>query len=306
MDYYLHDGKSSAMMERVSALAYFFGWRIVRVLPERWAYGIFLHLADYLVKKNGKSVQRLRENLSRIRPAFNSDEMEGLVTLSMRSYLRYWCDTFRIQDWSTERVQSTVTLTNGNLLLEPMRQGKGVVIALPHSGNWDHAGAYFCSLGIPLVTVAERLKPEALFQRFLRYRESMGFEVLSIDSRSFATLVRRAKEKRLIALVADRDLSASGVNVDFFGFPSRMPAGPALLAIKTGIPLVVAHVSYTEFGIHIEFTAVDVADVGSESDRVSQTVQRMANLFEKGISAHPEDWHMLQRIWTDGDFREHR
>ena len=293
-------------MERVSAFAYFFGWRIVRVLPERLAYRIFFRLADYLVKKNGKSVQRLRGNLSRIEPAFTSAEMDRLVALSMRSYLRYWCDTFRIQDWSPERVQSTVTLAHENLLLEPMQQGRGVVIALPHSGNWDHAGAYFCSLGIPLVTVAERLKPEALFQRFLRYRESMGFEVLSIDSRSFATLVKRAKEKRLIALVADRDLSASGVDVDFFGFPSRMPAGPALLAIKTGIPLVVAHVSYTEVGIHIAFTAVDVADTGSESERVSQTVQRMADLFEKGIAAHPEDWHMLQRIWTDGDFKEHR
>ncbi len=293
-------------MERVSAFAYFFGWRIVRVLPERWAYPIFNRFADYLVKKNGRSVQRLRGNLSRIKPAFSSDEIDRLVALSMRSYLRYWCDTFRIQDWSPERVQNTVTLKNENLLLDPMQQGKGVVIALPHSGNWDHAGAYFCSLGIPLVTVAERLKPEALFQRFLRYRESMGFEVLSIDSRSFATLVRRAKEKRLIALVADRDLSASGVNVNFFGFPSRMPAGPALLAIKTGIPLVVAHVSYTEIGIHIEFTPVDVSQTGSESERVVQTVQRMANLFEKGIAAHPEDWHMLQRIWTDGDFKEHK
>jgi KDO2-lipid IV(A) lauroyltransferase len=294
------------MMERISAFAYFFGWRIVRVLPERLAYGIFARLADYLVKKNGKSVQRLRRNLSRIKPALTSDEMNQLVSLSMRSYLRYWCDTFRIQDWTTERVQKTVTLTHENLLLEPMQRGKGVVIALPHSGNWDHAGAYFCSLGIPLVTVAERLKPEALFQRFLRYRESMGFEVLSIDSRSFPTLVKRATEKRLIALVADRDLSASGVAVDFFGFPSRMPAGPALLAIKTGVPLVVAHVSYTEVGIHIAFTAVDVADTGSESERVSHTVQRMADLFEKGIAAHPEDWHMLQRIWTDGDFKEHR
>jgi len=111
--------------------------------------------------------------------------------------------------------------------------GKSVQRLLPHSGNWDHAGAYFCSIGIPLVTVAERLKPEALFQRFLEYRNSMGFEVLSLDSRSFVTLMKRAREKRLIALVADRDLSRAGVDVDFFGYPSRMPAGPALLAVKT-------------------------------------------------------------------------
>jgi KDO2-lipid IV(A) lauroyltransferase len=290
----------------VTALAYFAGWRVVRVLPHIWAYGLFEKLASYLVKKNGKGVARLRSNLSRIKPGLSSSEMDALLRQAISSYLRYWCDTFRIQDWSISEIQDSVTLTRGELLLVPMRDGRGVVIALPHSGNWDHAGAYFCSLGIPLVTVAERLKPEALFQRFLRYRQAMGFEVLSIDSRSFATLMQRAREKRLIALVADRDLSASGVDVIFFGSTARMPAGPALLAIKTGIPLVVAHVSYTQNGIHIEFTSVEVAVDGSESERVALTTQRMASLFEKGISAHPQDWHMLQRIWTDGDFKEHR
>ena len=254
--------------------------------------------------KDGKGVQRLRSNLRRIKPHLSEVELEVLLGQAMSSYLRYWCDTFRIQDWSASQIQESVTLTRGELLLDPMREGRGVVIALPHSGNWDHAGAYFCSLGIPLVTVAERLKPESLFQRFLRYRQAMGFEVLSIDSRSFATLIKRAREKRLIALVADRDLSASGIDVNFFGFPARMPAGPALLAIKTGIPLVVAHVSYMQNGIHIEFTSVDIAVAGSESERVAQMTQRMASLFEKGIAAHPQDWHMLQRIWTDGDFKE--
>lgn len=292
------------MITKVSALAYFAGWRIVRVLPHTWAYGLFERLATYLVGKDGKGVQRLRSNLRRIKPHLSEAELQLLLGQAMSSYLRYWCDTFRIQDWSTSQIQSSVTLTRGELLLDPMRDGRGVVIALPHSGNWDHAGAYFCSLGIPLVTVAERLKPEALFQRFLHYRQAMGFEVLSIDSRSFATLIKRAREKRLIALVADRDLSASGVDVNFFGFPARMPAGPALLAIKTGIPLVVAHVSYTQSGIHIEFTSVDVSEDGSESERVAQMTQRMASLFEKGIAAHPQDWHMLQRIWTDGNFKE--
>jgi len=293
------------VIDKVAALAYFAGWRIVRTLPQKTAYGLFEKLANYLVKKNGKGVKRLRSNLSRIKQGSSTTEMDALLRQAMSSYLRYWCDTFRIQDWSVSEIQESVTLTRGELLLDPMREGRGVVIALPHSGNWDHAGAYFCSLGIPLVTVAERLKPEALFQRFLRYRQAMGFEVLSIDSRSFATLIKRAREKRLIALVADRDLSASGIDVTFFGSTARMPAGPALLAIKTGIPLAVAHVSYTPTGIHIEFTSVDIAVDGSESERVALTTQRMASLFEKGIAAHPQDWHMLQRIWTDGEFKEH-
>jgi KDO2-lipid IV(A) lauroyltransferase len=239
-----------------------------------------------------------------VKPELSEIELDDLVSRAFDSYLRYWCDTFRIQDWSSQRIRESVTLTNGHLLLDPMRDNRGVVIALPHSGNWDHAGAYFCSIGIPLVTVAERLKPEALFTKFLEYRNSMGFEVLSLDSRSFVTLMKRAREKRLIALVADRDLSRSGVNVDFFGFPSRMPAGPALLAIKTGVPLVVAHVSYRPVGIHINFSEVAIPEKGSESEKISMVVQACADLFAKGIADHPEDWHMLQRIWIDGDFEE--
>jgi KDO2-lipid IV(A) lauroyltransferase len=292
------------MKDAISALAYFAGWRLVRTLPEKNAYRLFSFIGRRTVKANGSSVQRLRFNLSRVKPELSEVELENLLSRAFDSYLRYWCDTFRIQDWSTQRIQETVTLTNGHLLLDPMRSNKGVVIALPHSGNWDHAGAYFCSIGIPLVTVAERLKPEALFLKFLEYRNSMGFEVLSLDSRSFVTLMKRAREKRLIALVADRDLSRSGVDVDFFGYPSRMPAGPALLAVKTGIPLVVAHVSYTSAGIHIKFSEVSVPHEGTESEKVSKVVQACADLFAQGIAEHPEDWHMLQRIWIDGDFRE--
>jgi KDO2-lipid IV(A) lauroyltransferase len=180
-----------------------------------------------------------------------------------------------------------------------MAEGKGVVIALPHSGNWDHAGAYFCQQGIPLVTVAEILKPEKLFKKFLQYREEMGFEVLGLDSRAFVTLIQRARQKRLIALVADRDLSASGITVDFFGHQAKMPAGPAVLAIREGVPLVAAHVSYTDSGIHIEFNEVELPEITTEEERIQETVQRTANLFATGIAKSPQDWHMLQRIWID-------
>jgi KDO2-lipid IV(A) lauroyltransferase len=180
-----------------------------------------------------------------------------------------------------------------------MLENRGVVIALPHSGNWDHAGAYFCQEGFPLVTVAEVLKPQRLFEKFLQYRTAMGFEVLGLDSRAFVTLIRRAREKRLIALVSDRDLSSSGIEVQFFGKTAKMPAGPAVLAIKEGLPLVAAHVSYTEKGIHIDFTEVPISVGATEEETVARTVQEIASIFEVGISAHPQDWHMLQRIWIE-------
>lgn len=292
------------MLYRMTAATYFTGWWIVRTLPEKVAYRLFDAIADVVYRRNSKSVKRLRGNLSRTQSELKEVDLENLTHRAIRSYMRYWCDTFRIQNWSKERILNSVTLSNGNLLIDRIEGGEGVVVALPHSGNWDLAGAYFCALGMPLVTVAERLKPEALFQRFLEHRSRMGFEVLALDNRSFGTLMRRAKEKRLIALVADRDLSRSGIDVTFFGKPARMPAGPALLAIKTGIPLIVAHVSYTPHGIHIDFHDVKVSQEGSEDDRIRKTVQLCANLFEVGISAHPEDWHMLQRIWIDEGFQE--
>lgn len=287
------------MKEALSYYVYLAGWKLISLLPERVAYALFEKGSDFIVSRNGKSVRRLRTNLSIVKPGISVQELENLVLCGYRSYMRYWCDTFRIHNWSRARIESTVTFNNDHLLRNPMKDGRGVVIALPHSGNWDHAGAYFCLAGINLVTVAEVLKPEKLFKKFLTYRESMGFEVLGLDSRAFVTLIKRAREKRLIALVADRDLSDSGIPVSFFGRTAKMPAGPAVLAVKEGIPLVVAHVSYTKIGIHIDFHEITLPTDGSDEERIKETVQRIASTFEIGISEHPEDWHMLQRIWID-------
>jgi KDO2-lipid IV(A) lauroyltransferase len=287
------------MREQISYLAYLAGWKLVGALPEKASYALFEKISNYIYRRNGRTVNRLRSNLSIVKPNLAPEELELLVQKGYSSYMRYWCDTFRIHLWSRDRIDSTVTFTNDHLLRDPMREGKGVIVALPHSGNWDHAGAYFCQEGIRLVTVAEVLKPEKLFRKFLSYRESMGFEVLGLDSRAFVTLLRRAREKRLIALVADRDLSDSGIPVRFFGHTAKMPAGPAVLAIKEGLPLVVAHVSYTDAGIHIDFHPITVATTGSDEEKISQTVQSIASTFELGIQEHPVDWHMLQRIWID-------
>ncbi len=292
------------MKDNLSAYIYFAGWRIVRWLPEDWAYSLAYRVADLLVKRNGKSVQRLRSNLSRTQPAITTLDLELLVIQAMRSYMRYWCDTFRFPDWSKEKTVGTVQVTNEHLLLDAIAAKTGVIVALPHAGNWDHAGAYFCANGIQLVTVAERLKPEKLFLKFLEYRQAMGMEVLPLDGRVLDTLTDRLNAGALVALVADRDLSRSGIDVEFFGGPARMPAGPALLALRTKAPLITAYVSYTETGIHIDFNNVVLPTSGSDKEKVEEIVQMTAKYFERGISDNPEDWHMLQRIWIDGDFKD--
>ena len=125
-----------------------------------------------------------------------------------------------------------------------MAAGRGVVLALPHSGNWDMAGVWLVQTHGTFTTVAERLKPESLYRRFIDYRESLGFEVLPLSGGErppFEVLCERLRDNRMVCLMAERDLTRTGVEVDFFGEPTRMPAGPAKLAIETGAALLPAH-----------------------------------------------------------------
>jgi KDO2-lipid IV(A) lauroyltransferase len=218
----------------------------------------------------------------------------------MRSYLRYWCDTFRFPAWSKERLLSTTVCENENFLRDPIAAKRGCIVALPHAGNWDHAGAYFCATGIPLTTVAEHLKPEKLFRKFLEYRTAIGMEVLDLDSRSIAVLSQRLRAGKLVALVADRDLSKNGIPVNFFGTGGQMPAGPALLAIQTGADLITAFVKYEEVGIKIIFgEAIAIPETGSVSEKAAAMTQVIADRFAEQLVVNTVDWHMLQRIWRD-------
>ena len=286
----------------LSAQLYLIGWKIVQVLPEKSAYSLFEKLGKIFYNRNGKAVQRLRSNLQVVLPSAKSDELEEIVIKGISSYFRYWCDTFRFPGWSNQKILDSVTATNENLLKDPVAAGTGVIVALPHSGNWDHAGAYFCAQGIPLVSVAERVKPEKLFQKFLTYRQAMGMEILALDSNTLPTLSERLNEGKLIALVADRDFSKSGVEVDFFSKKAKMPIGPAVLSLRTGAPLITAQVSYNPNGIQIDFLGPLTPRIeGSLEERAKDLVQQCADNFEMGITKHPEDWHMLQRIWIESE-----
>jgi KDO2-lipid IV(A) lauroyltransferase len=274
-------------------------------MPEKAAYGVARFAADQIYRRGGKQIDRLRSNYTRVRPELSGEDLEKLVREGMRSYLRYWCDTFRLPSWSPTKISSEVITENEHFLTDPVDEGRGCVVSLPHAGNWDHAGAYFCSKGYKVVTVAEHLEPEKLFRKFLSYREKIGMEVLDASARSLGVLSQRLRAGGLVALVADRDLSRSGVNVEFFGYPSRMPIGPAILSIQTGAPLITAFVSYEPKGIRIVFQkAIEVPDNGTQSEKAAAMIQESAKRFEDHIRERTVDWHMLQRIWIDGDFVE--
>ena len=293
------------MRDGLTYRAYAVGWAAVRLLPERAAQALFRLVADLVWRRRGRSVQRLEANLRRARPEASYDVLRELSRAGMRSYLRYWCDVFRLPDWSPDRVVATVRVENEHYLRDALAGGRGVVAALMHMGNWDHAGAWAALTGAPVVTVAERLRPERLFDRFLAYREGLGMEILPLtggDGDLIDTLSARLRAARLVPLLADRDLRASGIEVELLGEATRMPPGPAMLALRTGAALHPVSIWHdpAELGgrLVIRFHDEVVAPAtGRTREKVTAMTQQVADEFGAAIRAHPEEWHMLQRLW---------
>lgn len=287
--------------ERLSDALYGLGWAAVKTLPEPAARALFRTLADQVWKRRGKSVLRLEANLKRVVPDADPARLAALSRAGMRSYMRYWMESFRLPTWSPARIKASIDVTDAHRLTDGLDSGRGVILALPHLGNWDLAGAWVTTdLKVPFTTVAERLKPESLYDRFVAYREGLGMEVLPhTGGAAFGTLARRLRSGGLVCLVADRDLSASGIEVSFFGDTARMPAGPALLAQQTGALLLPVTLSYDDTPVMKAriHPPVEVPESADRDGRTSVMTQALADAFAVGIAEHPEDWHMLQRLW---------
>jgi lauroyl/myristoyl acyltransferase len=279
---------------RLIVLGYRLGWGFVRVLPGPAAKALFRYGADLAYRRGGKGVQRLRANLARVAPDASAGELDALTREGIRSYARYWMEVFRLSVIPPEVIWNGMSIPNFYLLQEAMTRGKGLVIALPHSGNWDHAGAWLVRAGIPFTTVAERLEPAEVFDRFLAFRESLGMEVLPLTGGRQPPshiLAKRLRSGGALCLMADRDLSVTGVPVTFFGETATMPAGPAHLALATGATLLPAVLWFSEDG-----WVANVHEPVPHTDLVTMT-QALAEVFETYIRQRPQDWHMLQLLW---------
>ncbi|MCQ9132581.1 phosphatidylinositol mannoside acyltransferase [Streptomyces hilarionis] len=299
--------------ERLADALYGLGWSTVKKLPEPVAVRLGRTVADLAWKRRGKGVRRLEANYARVVPDASPERLAELSRAGMRSYLRYWMESFRLPAWSAARVRAGFAPKGLHHLTDGIASGRGVVLALPHMANWDLAGAWVTTeLKTPFTTVAERLKPETLYDRFVAYREGLGMEVLPHTGGSaFGTLARRLREGGLVCLVAERDLSASGVEVDFFGDRTRMPAGPALLAQQTGALLLPVTLWYDDSPVMQGrvHPPIETPGSGTRAEKTSVMTQALADAFATGIADHPEDWHMLQRLWladleprpSDGD-----
>jgi len=291
----------STARDQLTDSLYGLGWAGVRRLPEPAAAALGRRIADAAWKRRGRGVRQLEANLARVVPEASSERLSELSRAGLRSYLRYWMESFRLPAWSEQHMSENVQITDIHRLTDGIESDRGVILALPHLANWDLAGAYVTTgLKTPFSTVVERLKPESLFDRFVAYRESLGMEVLPHSGgAAFGTLARRLRAGGLVCLVADRDLSASGIEVAFFGERTRMPAGPAMLAQQTGALLLPVTLWYDDPPMlrGRVYPPVETPAEGTREEKAAVMTQSLADCFAVGIAEHPEDWHMLQRLW---------
>jgi KDO2-lipid IV(A) lauroyltransferase len=220
----------------------------------------------------------------------------------MRSYARYWLEAFRLPSKSPAQLRECFRLEDMKKLTGAHEKGTGAVVALPHAGNWDAAGAMVTSHGVPVTTVAERLKPEGLYRRFLAFRETLGMKIIphAGGAPPMDELMVAVRQAHVVPLLADRDLSRRGVEVDFLGGRTKMPAGPAMLALRTGAPLFVVNMwnePDSPCGRVIGPLPMPDPSEGSLDVRVRALTQRVADELGRGIAANPQDWHMMQKLW---------
>lgn len=283
------------------------GWHIVRRVPGPVAFRVFELMADVMWRRDGKGVQRMRRNYATVRPELGPAAVDALVLAGVRSYLRYWCESFRLPDRSAEDLVLGVRVVGDEPVRDLLASGRSAVIFLGHMGNWDLGGAWSTTQLAPVTTVAERLKPEELFDEFVAFRERLGMRIIPLTGGSdvFRELIIACRSGALVALLADRDLTNGGIEVNLCGQRARMAVGPAALAVSTGAALYPCIIHYEPQpdgrgwrSVVTFHDAVAQPVAGTSREKIQVMTQACADVLTEGIRRHTQDWHMMQRVFT--------
>jgi KDO2-lipid IV(A) lauroyltransferase len=286
--------------------------RGVEHLPEPVARALFAAAADGAWLARGGGVRQLEANLARLRPDLSARAVRRVSRANMRGYLRYYREAFQLPRLSRAQIEARVRVIGDGALRAELAAGLSVQLALSHSGNWDLAGAWGTRELAHVVTVAEHLEPEEVFEGFLRFRTGLGMTIIPLEKGGnvFRQLLRRSRSgAHVVPLLADRDLSHTGVEVDLAGHRARVAPGPAALSKAAGQPLHAVMIRHERlrgarrraaggpWGIVVEFGPR--LDRPGEQASVEELTQRWVDWIAVRLRRHPEAWHMLQKVFLE-------
>lgn len=270
-------------------------------LPERVGRRVFATAGALAYRRLHGVRATVRANQAQVLGLDPNDErVEASTREAFDLYARYWYDTFRVRRMPAPEVHERAEMVNLERIDQALAAGHGCIAALPHMGNWDIGGHYLAVNGYAIAAVAEELRPARLSELFLRHREELGMRIIPLSKNGHVgqQLKQLLERNWVVALVADRDLTGRGVEVEMFGATRRVPAGPALLSLSTGAPLLVCPVYTTTSGWRIQIgEPLAIEPTGSTRGDVTALSRRMAAEFERAIAARPSDWHLFQPGW---------
>ncbi|HET7488189.1 MAG TPA: phosphatidylinositol mannoside acyltransferase [Acidimicrobiales bacterium] len=281
-------------------LAYRAGSVVARALPARAGEAAAEAAGMVMARAMRGRRAMLERHLRRVHgPQLAGDDLDRAVRRTFASYGRYWVESFRLPGETPAHLQAHVTSEGLELVQEAVAAGRGVILAMPHLGGWDVGGAWMASLGLPMVAVMEDLQPPELFRWIADLRRAIGLEVIPLGSGVGTAVLQRLEKGAVVALVCDRDLEGTGIEVEFFGERTTLPGGPAVLALRSGALLLPATVYFRPGGHHhaVMGPPVNTARQSSFRKDVNRVAQAVASELERLIRAAPDQWHLLQPNW---------
>jgi lauroyl/myristoyl acyltransferase len=244
--------------------------------------------------------RQVEKNMRRaLGPGATDEEVKRTAFRAGRCYADYYVDIFWLPTQARESVLEKFGRINEAGLEAAVAAGKGLIVVLPHYGSWEAGAVYLSSLG-PFAAVAEVLKPPELFDMFVRLRAAVGIDIFPYDSKPETRdrMVEALRGGTTLALLSDRDLKGTGVAVEFFGERTTLPPGPAVLAMRSGSPIVCVNVRNVDGGwVGHAMDPIQVEAEGDKEEIIARTMQQMAANLEVLIREDPAQWHMFMPAW---------
>jgi len=270
--------------------------RLPRAVVERggpWAAGLWALRAS-------PKRQMVERHQKRVSPGLYGAALRRRVRDVYRSYGRYYAESFRLPATSPEELDRRFQVEGYEHFQKALEGDIGAIVVLPHLGSWEWMAQWVARVrDVPVTAVVERLEPPALFEWFTEFRREMGLHIVPLGPEAGKAVSLALKSGHVIALLSDRDITGGGIEVDFFGERTTLPAGPATLALRTGATLLPVAMYDQPGGGHLAVVKppLPVERKGTFREDVTRLTQDIALTLESLIRADPSQWHLLQPNW---------
>jgi KDO2-lipid IV(A) lauroyltransferase len=286
---------------RTSYFAYRTGEAVARLVPPAIGAPAARGIAQLAPAVMGARRAQVERNLRRVHgPTYGGAEMRRDVAATFDSYGRYFYELFRLSTLTPEWINAHFHIAGIEHVWDGVNEGKGAVLALPHLGNWDFAGAWLALQGFNVSVVAEPVEPPELFDWFVETRARLGMRVIPLGPSAGTDVLKAVRNNEVVCLLADRDLTGDGVEVEFFGERTTLPGGPAMTALRAGCPLLPTGCYFMDHGDSRADIRPPLDTVRTDArlrDDIVRVTQDLAHAWEDLIRVDPTHWHLLQPNW---------